>query len=45
MNLKNARIQKLAEKGLTPEQIAKKLGLKDTTRVLEGLKWLKENHG
>lgn len=40
MNLKNARIGKLHSKGLTPEQIARKLGLADTERVLQGLAWL-----
>lgn len=42
MNLKNERILKLHRKGLTPEQIARKLGLPNTERVIAGLNWLAE---
>lgn len=42
MNLKNARIEKLWHAGVKdPVKIAKKLGLKDETRVIEGLKFMK----
>ncbi len=42
MNLKNARIEKLWRNGLRdPKAIAKKLGLANDTRVIEGLVFLK----
>jgi hypothetical protein len=41
MNHKNARIGKLHANGLTPEQIARKLGLASTERVMDGLNWLR----
>ena len=42
MNIKNARIQKLWDKGIRdPQVIAKKLGLLNVDRVIEGLKFLK----
>lgn len=42
MNIKNARIQKLWDQGIRdPQIIARKLGLLDTSRVIEGLKFLK----
>jgi hypothetical protein len=40
MNLKNERIKKLWNGGLTdPARIARKLGLASTDRVLQGLQW------
>ena len=42
MNIKNARIQKLWDSGIRDTKvIAKKLGLVDDKRVIEGLKFLK----
>lgn len=42
MNSKNARIEKLWNKGIKdPKTIAKKLGLKDETRIIEGLIFMK----
>jgi hypothetical protein len=42
MNQKDERIKKLWSRGVTdPAQIAKKLGLQTTDRVIEGLKRLK----
>ena len=45
MNHKNERIKKLWLAGITdPARIARKLGLADSTRVLEGLTWLSDHH-
>lgn len=41
MNLKNERILKLWNKGLSVEQITKKLGLSTPDRVILGLKYMK----